>query len=186
MSSSLASRWTIFDRAIQRLRFRRVSRLIPQNCILADCGCGSGEFLKYIRNRTTKAFGIDFVVKGTADKIIYLKADLNKRIPLPDESVDVVTALAVLEHLDNPLNFISEIFRILKKQGICVLTTPAPFSKPLLEFLAYKLKIISVNDIQDHKHYFSREDLLALSREFTSINIRYFLFNLNTLVVLSK
>ena len=55
--------------------------------------------------------------------------------------------LAVLEHLDHPIEIVKEIERILKPKGKLILTVPSRNSKPVLEFLAYKLKI------QKHRYF---------------------------------
>lgn len=44
--------------------------------------------------------------------------DLNKKFPLENNTYDEVVCNDVLEHLDNPLETINEIHRILKKGGI--------------------------------------------------------------------
>jgi hypothetical protein len=41
------------------------------------------------------------------------------------------------------------------------MTIPSVYSKPVLEFLAYKLKIISKDEILDHKQYYDKSKLLS-------------------------
>ena len=188
MSSALADKWTVFDKFLQFWRYRKVVGLIPVNCVLADLGCGRGDFLRYMRSRIAVGYGIDtkIAISDGGGNLYFKEADLNKSIPLNDKSIDVVTSLAVLEHLHTPTVFVKEIFRILKPDGICIITTPAPMSKPLLELLAYRLKIISERDIRDHKHYFCREDLRELFSDFGTLQISSFQGGLNTLVVAKK
>ena len=119
-------------------------------------------------------------------RIFFKEADLNQTLPLTDNSVDIVTALAVIEHLNQPNIFVNEIFRILKPGGECILTTPAPTSKALLEFLAYKIHIISEKDIRDHKQYLNRSGIITLFEKFDSVTISYFQFGLNTLIHAKK
>lgn len=94
-----------------------------------------------------------------AGKAALSPIDLDGGIPLPDQSVDCVTMLALLEHLNKPGAVLREVFRILKPGRKVILTTPAPYSKPLLEFLAFRLKLISAEEIMDHKHYFSGPEI---------------------------
>ncbi len=188
MSSSLARRWTLLDRFIQLWRYHKVVRHIPRNCILADLGCGKGDFLRYVQSQIAFGYGVDTKVTRNdgGGRLSFKEADLNTSIPLDDGSIDVVTSLAVLEHLRDPALFVKEVFRILKPDGMCILTTPAPLSKPLLEFLAYRLKIISEQDVRDHKHYFGKEELRGMFAAFGAVQISSFQAGLNTLVVAKK
>lgn len=188
MSSSLADRWTFLDWLIQRLRYRQVDVHIPQGCILTDVGCGNGDFLRHLEGRVAFGYGIDAVVDSALnnDKLSFKSGDLNTRIPLDNESVDVVTSLAVIEHLRKPDVFLEEILRILKPGGYCLLTTPSPCAKPVLEFLAFNLKIISEKDIRDHKNYFDKAQLTNLFSNFKEVNINYFQCGLNIVVFAIK
>ncbi len=188
MTSGLADRWTVYDRLIQYSRYKKVVPFIPRGSVLADCGCGNGDFLRYIRERIFRGYGVDRSVKNLSlgSNCSFLEGDLNQRIPLANDTVDAVTALALLEHLNCPEVFIKEVCRVLKPGGSCILTTPSPRAKALLEFLAYKAKIISEKDIRDHKKYFDKEDLKHLFSKFSEVSISYFLFGLNTLIVAER
>jgi 2-polyprenyl-3-methyl-5-hydroxy-6-metoxy-1,4-benzoquinol methylase len=188
LSSSLADRWTFLDKIIQNWRFRKIYALIPEGCLLADLGCGDGSFLRYIKGKVTSAYGVDMNIDYALGSggLIFQCGDLNQEIPLKAESVDVVTALAIIEHLKKPEKFMKEIRRILKPGGCCILTTPSPRAKPLLEFLASKLKIISEKDIRHHKTYFTKSQLHDIFAEFHSMKVSSFQFGLNTLVVAFK
>jgi ubiquinone/menaquinone biosynthesis C-methylase UbiE len=188
LSSSLADRWTIVDKTIQQLRYRRVTAQIPEGCVLADLGCGNGHFLQHIKKKTVFRYGIDTQIKNASDNydLSFKTGDLNARLPLDNETVDVVTALAVIEHLVKPEAFLEEIFRILKREGRCIITTPSPSGRPLLEFLAYRVKIISEKDIRDHKNYFDKRQLLRMFGRFRKVSIKLFMFGLNTFVVAYK
>jgi len=187
MASNLAERWTFLDKFIQRYRFVIIEPYIPSGCMLADLGCGTGLFLRFIKNRISAGYGIDTSTPdATNENIQFIKGNLEEGIPLEDQSVDVVTALALLEHLENPENLAIEIYRILKPGGRCLLTTPSPKAKPLLEFLAYRLKIISERDIADHKTYFARTMLNDLFVKFDNVRVEYFQNGFNIFVMAFK
>lgn len=56
-----------------------------------------------------------------------LQGDITELSMVPDQSADVITALAVLEHLGNPLGALKEAERILKPGGLFIATAPNPF-----------------------------------------------------------
>jgi 2-polyprenyl-3-methyl-5-hydroxy-6-metoxy-1,4-benzoquinol methylase len=185
MASSLAHRWTILDKALQRWRYCRVLPLVPEGAVVVDLGCGDGDFLRTISPKILTGIGFDCTLTSNAGmknlELLLLPHD--NTIPLIDQSVDVVTALAVLEHVHDPRHFVAEAHRILRRGGLCIMTTPSPRSKPLLEFLAYRLKIISEADIRDHKQYFQRNELLDLFRSFQKVTVDSFQFGLNSRIV---
>ena len=48
-----------------------------------------------------------------------------EKVALPDESLDVVCAFEVLEHLFSPADFLHKLHRLLKPGGLVVLTNPS-------------------------------------------------------------
>jgi len=55
--------------------------------------------------------------------------DLNKTLPFEDNSVGIIRANDVLEHLDDKLHIIKEIYRILVPNGILISSTPNALSQ---------------------------------------------------------
>ena len=152
----------LFELIFRKLRIRRILNLVPPDSIVCDMGCGPvGEFLFGIRDHIKKGYGFDNLVQDCNEiKIVLQKMNIETdKTPLNDSTVDVVISLAVLEHLENPLLMLKESYRILKPGGRLLLTTPTPIAKPVLEFLAYKLHLVSRREIDEHKHYFNREEL---------------------------
>lgn len=152
-----------FESIFRKLRLCKVLPQIPNGSTVCDVGCGSGGFLlKSVQDRIIRGYGFDNLVENReSGNLIFTKLNLDREpLPLDDSSVDLATALAVLEHFENPLFILQEIHRILKPGGILLLTTPTPAAKPILEFLAYRLHLISKREIDEHKHYFNREELM--------------------------
>ena len=110
---------------------QRRLKLIPRQKFdrVFDAGCGDGFLSQIIQDITkAKVYGIDISslnCKLAREKgVIAKRADLNKKIPFKDSFFDLVFAGEIIEHLHNPDNFLKEIKRTLKSDGIFVLTTP--------------------------------------------------------------
>ena len=178
------------------LRAQRLNRVLPyiksyQNCELLDIGCGwEARLLKEVEPYIHRGFGVDFKApKILTDKIHTISATLEDSLPFEDASFDLITLLAVLEHLDHPLPILRECARLLRPGGAILLTVPSWRAKPVLEFLAFRLGIVSADEIRDHKRYFNREDLFELLGEVDSLSIKrheYFQFGFNNQLVAIK
>jgi ubiquinone/menaquinone biosynthesis C-methylase UbiE len=109
-------------------------------------------------------------------------------LPFGGEEFDVVTMTAVLEHLDNPGEVLTECYRVLRPGGRLLLTTPSPLAKPVLEFLAFRLGLISRREITDHKYYFSKRELRQLLGDigFATPVVRYWQLGFNLFAVAEK
>ncbi|BCU67961.1 hypothetical protein HS7_13980 [Sulfolobales archaeon HS-7] len=98
---------------------------------ILEIGCGTGENLSYYAKEFnfSKAYCVE-VASLTETKIrerglfpIILDVNANK-IPLDDSSIDVIIFEEVVEHLYNSDLVIGEIKRLLKREGILILSTP--------------------------------------------------------------
>jgi len=174
------------------MRFNKVRKYIPKDSVICDIGCGSDAyFLKNISGLIKYGVGLDKDIKEYKDSKIELKnLEVFERIPLEGEKFDVITMMAALEHMDYPQEVLKESFRLLKKEGKLIMTTPTPFSKSILEILAFKLRLISKESIQEHKNYFWPKDIkkILLASGFKKENIKsyFFEFLLNSLIVARK
>jgi len=96
---------------------------------LLDCGAGTGIFAEEMRARCdvtvmdTFEESLNMLRKRfPADRVITLK---NGEVPLPDHSVEYVTALDVLEHVPDDRGVVRGFARMLKPGGVAVVTVPA-------------------------------------------------------------
>lgn len=88
-----------------------------------DVGCGVGDFLKYKKNAVgtdINAFNIEFCKQRGLDARLIE----NGIFPFESNLFDSVLLDNVLEHIDRPKELISEINRVLKKNGFFVLGVP--------------------------------------------------------------
>ncbi len=179
----------ILEPILRKMRIKKVLPVIEnyQDCVLLDIGCGFNyKLLETLSPYISHGFGIDFKVKEVKNlNITTINARLDDKLPFEDNKFDIITMLAVLEHLDKPLKIIKEIERVLKYSGKLILTVPSKLSKPVLEFLSFKLKIISELEIRDHKKYYNYKDLqqLFLQTNFKIEHHKYFQMGMNNFCV---
>jgi len=179
----------ILEPVLRRMRIRQVLPVLRghRDCRLLDVGCGwEAKLLRAVAPHVGSAVGIDFKAPRIDDgKIRTIAMTLADTLPFPDAAFDVVTLLAVLEHLAHPRAMIEEIARVLKPGGQVVLTVPSTAAKPVLEFLAYRVGVVSEAEIRDHKQYYNRRLLQSLLRD-SGLDIerhRYFQLGMNNLLV---
>jgi ubiquinone/menaquinone biosynthesis C-methylase UbiE len=155
----------------------------PQ-CTMLDIGCGwEARLLRELEPHIGRGVGVDFKAPNLkTDRLETISVILEKKLPFQDQSFDLITMLAVLEHLDHPDAILKEISRLLRPGGGLLLTVPSWHAKPVLEFLAFRIGIINPDEIRDHKRYFDREDLFALigaTPELRVVNHEYFQWRFN-------
>lgn len=110
-------------------RVEAASRLVKKCDRLVDVGCGNGIIAHFIGNRVSHIFGVDSskkmlkqaVKRGLRVKFVDLDAE---KIPFKDNYFDVATCLDVIEHVKDPKDLLIKIHRVLKKNGILILSTP--------------------------------------------------------------
>ncbi|MCX6755954.1 MAG: class I SAM-dependent methyltransferase [Candidatus Nomurabacteria bacterium] len=181
------------DKTIAKMRLRKVSQFVNKDDVVLDFGCGyQAFFLKSISDKISKGWGIDYEVENDVSfkNLTLMNLNYQGNLPFEDKKFDKIFLLAVYEHipLESTVSLLIELKRVLKDNGKIVLTIPTPKGKSVMEFLAFKLGVISRAEIADHKKYYSKEDIhgdatkagLCLSYH------RYFQFGWNSLQVLEK
>lgn len=185
--------FNFIDKAIAYLRLRKVRSYVEKGDVVLDFGCGSQAFfLHSVEDKIKSGIGVDWEVedKKVTGNITLIKCRFEDKLPFKDSFFNKIFMLAVLEHIspEKVITLFHEFKRILKPNGKIVLTTPTPASKQILEFLAFKLHLISQAQIADHKMYYGQNDLAILAKEATLILKKHELFQLgmNSLAILEK
>jgi len=118
---------------------------ISDNDFIVELGCGRGALKDCLKNYV----GIDIsftALKKYLNNKYAIQADM-QNLPIKDESVSFVITVAALEHVSKPEDCLSEIDRILKYNGICILA-PSWFVRPWSAkgLLVKKYSELSVKD----------------------------------------
>jgi SAM-dependent methyltransferase len=140
--------------------------LTPQSVVL-DFGAGRGTqtqnssgHLRRImdfRGRCARVIGVDpdpAVLENPFLDEVHV-VDSAGKLPLPDASVDVIVAFAVLEHVDNPMQVVAEVARVLKPGGWFCGWTPNKWGYigigARLVPNQFHAKLLSAADPRDHR-----------------------------------
>ncbi|MBT3293019.1 methyltransferase domain-containing protein [Candidatus Peregrinibacteria bacterium] len=115
---------------------------------LLDLGPAEGKSLSIVQDAfpNMKCTGLEYsqeLLEACEDKRLTMIQGDAMHPPFPDNSFDIVTATAVIEHVESPLEMIKEVNRILRPGGIFIITTP----DPLFEKVA-----VAIGHLQDEDH----------------------------------
>ncbi len=133
-----------------KTRFTETIHLIQKYCpkgTIVDVGAYPFVLTSYFNNnKNYKVIGLDKEPKRKAKlisklKINIKKCDIEKDVfPIQSKAVDVVLFCEIFEHLGcSPLFALNEIYRILKKDAIVIITTPNLYSlKNVISFVTGK------------------------------------------------
>jgi SAM-dependent methyltransferase len=136
-------------------------------CSLLEIGCGDGRNLSALPPHITP-YSIDL----NAPAPIIASAT---HLPFRPSSFDIVMLIDVLEHIPDHRLAISEVFRVLKPNGIVLLsvpTFPSLWSKH--------------DDLTFHQRRYTKASLSPLLTPFSPILLSYWVFLLFPLAVLLK
>ena len=157
---------------LARQRAKMVNSLISDRARkgrILDIGCGTTPYF-LVSTRFQEKHGLEKFheteekeLHGEKIFIRHYDIDNENRLPYDDGYFDVVTMLAVFEHIDQTrlVKMLREICRVMKPGAQYVLTTPAAWTDSLLRLLAI-LGIVSKEEIQEHKGTYSHKEIKNL------------------------
>ncbi len=176
---------------LAKKRGEAADRLIPssvRNGRLLDIGCGTYPlFLMDVDFR--EKVGLDKVSRkdgiplagGENLRIIDFDIENGQEFPFDDASFDVVTMLAVFEHIEPAklVDVIKKIYRVLKPGGLFVMTTPASWAGGLLRWMA-RAGLVSREEIEEHKDTYSPGEIFGILQKgnFPGGMLRYGYFEM--------
>lgn len=173
---------------LAKKRAKKANSLIPKSYRsgrILDIGCGSYPYFLTSTDFKEK-YGIDpSLASLKLENITLEKLDIAKnKLPFKDNFFDTVTMLAVFEHIEHDkLNFVlDEIIRVLKKDGVFIITTPSPLGDKVLHLMTI-FGLVSSEEIHEHKHNHPKEKieniLVEAGFERRKIKSGFFEFFLN-------
>jgi SAM-dependent methyltransferase len=122
-----------FDRStpwwsVHASRYAFAQRFVASRRVL-DVACGTGYGLGILRQAGARVIGIDvstaaaLEARGGDPETRVLVAD-GARLPFCDRSFEVIVSFETIEHLQNRERFLEELCRVLRDEGLLILSTP--------------------------------------------------------------
>lgn len=156
-------------------RYLFASQFIKNKQVL-DLGCGAGYgsdlMLKHGNPKNIKSIdisseAIEFAKKHYETKELnYYISDATKTA-FESNSFDVIVCYELIEHLKEPENLIKEISRIIKKDGLLIISTPRKKNSNRSNFHVHEFKFEEFKLLL--KKYFKESDFLVENNIFASI-----------------
>lgn len=151
---------------------------IFENRIVSDLGCLAGAFLDCVRGAAKETVAIEpseMGRKAMKDKgYEHIYAYAGDALRDYKNRIEVLTSFDVIEHVEDPEAFLTDVYDLLAKNGQAVIGTPteAPVLRRLLGEAYEKQVLFSVQ----HIWVFSKESLEILAKRigFSKITIKIF------------
>lgn len=136
---------------------------------LLDVGCGEGNLRPFVADLVDAYVGTDIIrYEHYPPDAEFLTTNLETgRLPVSDGDMDVVAAVEVIEHLENPRAFVRDLARCVRPGGIVVVSTPNQLSALSMLTLAVKRRHGAFQDVHYPAHLSAllEIDLLRMANE---------------------
>lgn len=117
-----------------------------------DVGTMHGRFLQWFQDEGyEEVHGVDFVDMnkyGDKNRYTFHALDMNfEKLPYPDGYFDAISSWGLFEHMDNPYFLMRECHRVLKKDGILIV------SWPNIENIISRLVLLKNGDLRQYEKH---------------------------------
>jgi SAM-dependent methyltransferase len=112
-------------------RYEFALQFVHADTVALDVACGTGYGLRLISGRGARPFGVDLDPEATHAAIsqdpyrrsVVLRGN-GCRLPFRDATFSLVTSFETIEHLHTRAELVVELRRVLRPNGVLVLSTP--------------------------------------------------------------
>ncbi|MCL5411599.1 MAG: class I SAM-dependent methyltransferase [Patescibacteria group bacterium] len=122
--------FTKWNMDLRESRFKRIIELLvgEKPGKILDVGCSSGDFVAGFADLGWEPFGLEIsnqkVAEAKKKGVNCQVGDVSEELPFKDNTFKAIIAGEIIEHLVDTDAFIKELHRILKKDGVVIITTP--------------------------------------------------------------
>lgn len=146
-------------------RYKLAKRYVSPNDVVLDAASGSGYGTEYLHDAAKKVIGVEISEHAlhyarenhSKDNVEYRHADLDRPLDFPDSFFDVITSFETIEHVPSPEKMLAEFKRVLKPDGVLIVSSP-------------DREIINEDGITHNKYHISE----LSKKEFIEVVSRFF------------
>ena len=147
-----------------------LANLLPINHreVCVDFGCGSGLLAcaLFKKFNTVIASDLDMSLAMEISKFVNIDLEFKELQNIPSNSVDLVVAWHVVEHLSTPYDFFSQCHYLLTKGGVIAIQVPLPYPPYFENDHLWFLTIESVEWIKRYFHFKNMKYILDVKNQF--------------------
>ena len=116
----------VASRLVASCQIQHYQRVIQQCASgrLLDLGCGYVPYYELYKDLVEEVVCVDWENSVHKNEFLDYLMDLNKPFSLESESFDTVLLTDVLEHIYQPAQLLSEVARVLRRGGHCIIGVP--------------------------------------------------------------
>lgn len=151
-----------------------VSKLVKKNAKILEIGSGHGFFLEYMNNLGYDIIGIEIseekrILSNKVSSVSILNVDLKNKVPKIGP-YDLIAMFHILEHLENPIDFLTQARKLVKTRGKVVIEVPNFEDLQMNVNKAYRMWEPQLS----HLHYFTPRTLRKVLQKagFKKITIK--------------
>lgn len=163
---------------LQWERFLKVKDCVNQNSSILEIGCGAGGFLHIVAPRVGSCSGVELdkeMVDFCRTRLrLNIHDQLLHEIDFGKKKFDLVCMFHVLEHLQDPKHFLSQVKGLLKPGGRMAIEVPC-FNDALIQVFDLK-KFPELYYVLHHELYFTQESMAKLLDD-CGLQSQFFPFN---------
>ena len=171
----------------RRVREYVISKVPKDAETILDVGCGNGWAAKEFLPKGKLVFSLDIsAINPAKAKKLYpsenhfgIAAD-SFHLPFYNNSFDCVIGSEIIEHVGEPSNFVKELFRVIKKGGRLIISTP--YKEKLIYYLCVHCN--KKTPANAHIHSFDEKKLEDLYKENDLENFMFEVFGNKLLIFL--
>lgn len=177
------------DIILQNARINKARKYVRQNDSVLDIGSVEGVMFEQMKGLISHGTGIDPTLTReiTTDQYRLIPGYFPQDLP-PGQKFDVITMLAVLEHIpsEEQAKLAKNCWDHLNDKGRVIITVPSPYVDHILKVLVF-FKLVDGMSLEEHYGYEAKNtDKLFGGQYFKMIHRSTFQLGLNHFFVFEK